>query len=100
MADHTPGPWAVHPVKAQIDAFPAGAVVPVCSLLWPTELRSEDETEANAYLIAAAPDLLAALKLILASHDASCKGERCAIVGIDLARAALAKAEGTTAHVG
>lgn len=52
----TPGPWAVNPVSAQVDAMPS--LLPVCQLLWPTDQRSEAETEANARLIAAAPDLL------------------------------------------
>ena len=41
----------------------------------------------------AAPDLLAALKLIIKSHDASCPGEDCRIFGIDLARNLIAKIE-------
>jgi len=58
-ARHTSGPWAVNPVCAQVDAMPSG--LPICQLLWPTDERSEAETEANAHLIAAAPDLLEAL---------------------------------------
>jgi hypothetical protein len=34
---------------------------PICGMLWPTDLRSEDETFDNARLIAAAPELLEAL---------------------------------------
>jgi hypothetical protein len=64
-AKHTPGPWAVHPSKARVDAFVGGAPLPVCELLWPTDQRSEAETEANARLIAAAPELLAACKAML-----------------------------------
>ncbi len=52
------------------------------------------EAAANAWLIAAAPDLLAACKLLLESHDASCKGEDCPLYGIDLTRAAIKKAIG------
>ena len=44
-------------------------------------------------LLKAAPAMLAALKLILVTHDATCAGEDCHIGGIDLARAAIAKAE-------
>lgn len=61
---HTPGPWAVHPGCAQVDAFTPTPVA-VCRLLWPTDVRGEEETEANARLIAAAPDLLAALDGLL-----------------------------------
>lgn len=49
----TPGPWATHPVLAQIDAFAAGLPLPVCQMLWPTEQRSEVETEANSEFIVA-----------------------------------------------
>lgn len=65
MSEHTPGPWAVNPALAQVDAFvlsPSQAPIPVCQMLWPTDERSEAETEANARLVAAAPDILAALK--------------------------------------
>jgi hypothetical protein len=62
MSKHTPGPWAVHPVRARVDAFNSGDALPVCELLWPTDERTEEETEANAALIAAAPDLLEALQ--------------------------------------
>ena len=38
-------------------------------------------------------ELLAALKLMLASHDATFPGEECQLSGVDLARAAIAKAQ-------
>ena len=70
MTDFTKGPWAVNPVSAHVDVMveqPDGSMVPVpiCALLWPTDERSEDETEANAHLIAAAPDLLDALQAVM-----------------------------------
>jgi hypothetical protein len=61
-AAFTSGPWAVNPLNAQVDAFDSGEPVPVCQLLWPTELRSEDETLANAALIATAPNLFDGLE--------------------------------------
>lgn len=61
MSAHTPGPWLVNPFVARVDN---GLDSPICELLWPTSLRSEDETEANGRLIAAAPELLEALKAI------------------------------------
>ena len=70
---HTAGPWSVHPVNAQVDAFVGGEPLPVCQLLWPTTERTEAETEANASLIAAAPDLLAALKAVT-DHFAAVMG--------------------------
>ena len=96
MSAHTPGPWAVHPVKAQVDAF-SPHPIPVCQMLWPTTERSEDETEANARLIAAAPDLLEALKGL---HDDLAEYQRINNIGgydnhwMVAARAAIKKAEG------
>lgn len=62
MVKHSAGPWAVNPFNAQVDAFKDGRPLPVCQLLWPTDERSEAETQANARLIAEAPDMLAMLK--------------------------------------
>ena len=97
MADrtqHTPGPWAVNPVGAVVDSFRAtGEIVPVCALLWPTDVRSEDETEANARLIAAAPDLLAALKALVDVIDLHYPRDHFTV--LTSARAAIAKAEAT-----
>jgi len=61
-AQHTPGPWSVNPKAALIDA-PDGESI--CLLRWPTTVRTEVETKANATLIAAAPDLLEALEACL-----------------------------------
>ena len=61
---HTPGSWVINPFVAQVDAFNDEGPAPVCKMLWPTDLRSEAETEANARLIAAAPEMLAALEYI------------------------------------
>lgn len=68
---HTPGPWAVNPFRAQVDAFRGQDALPlaVCQLLWPTKERSEAETEANGRLIAAAPDLLGALHNLMNGID-------------------------------
>lgn len=85
---HTPGPWTVSKSGVSVDAGPTGP-----------RIRQErgapdEELRANASLIAAAPDLLAAVKalLIVAEH-----GE-CEAMHPDeadhMARAAIAKAEG------
>lgn len=87
---HTPGPWAVHPNQAVVDAFDGGVPLSVCALLWPTDERSEDETFANARLIASAPDLLDALREI-ADLPWFRQDE-----GAQIARAAIAKAKGET----
>jgi hypothetical protein len=52
----------------------------------------EDIQEANASLIAAAPELLKALKKAL--NESGCDGDLCCYEWHDVARAAIAKAEG------
>lgn len=79
MSTHTPGPWAAQPHDLKCWTVVAGAGSSVAHV----DLRSEPEiTEANARLIAAAPDLLEALKFaeaILEQHVAAscdiCGGE-------------------------
>lgn len=98
---HTPGPWAVNPIKAQVDAFATGDPVAVCQMLWPTEERTEAETEANGRLVAAAPDMLAALKRSAAILQmAASDGKKPSINNLNgivtLVREAIAKAERTT----
>lgn len=39
-------------------------------------------------------ELLVGAKMVLESHDRTCKGEECQISGIDILRAAIARAEG------
>lgn len=61
---YTPGPWEVNPFVARVDCIEPsklGGLLPVCQMLHPTDERSEYQTEANARLIAAAPELLEAL---------------------------------------
>ena len=58
----TPGPWGVNQLTAHVmpadQIFdPAEIGSPICAMLHPTAFRNESETEANAHLIAAAPDL-------------------------------------------
>lgn len=65
---HTPGPWHRNiPPASKYNTIFAGRNTHVCSL--DRAGKSESEIEANAYLIAAAPDLLAALRLALALFD-------------------------------
>ena len=61
MSDHTPGPWVVKGSKVWEEKHFYKArrgIVAEPSISW----RDSAEFEANARLIAAAPDLLAALK--------------------------------------
>jgi hypothetical protein len=92
MSKHTPGPWAVNPMNAQVDEFGGqGMPLPVCHMLWPTDKRKEAETMANARLIAAAPDLLEALERILADGDVR---DILGKADMSKARSAIAKARG------
>jgi len=84
---HTPGPWRV---TEDANGFAvswlnspglAGRIAKVNS--------GQIEQEANAHLIAAAPELLKALVAIVAVADRK-------TAEFDLARAAIAKARGTT----
>ena len=77
---HTPGPWQSERKKVFASSPIAFA---------DDYNKSEPEAYANARLIAAAPDLLAALKKI-AELPVAVGGSYC----IDIARAAIAKAEG------
>lgn len=113
-ATHTPGPWSVpHFAEPDVNCECSyvlcdhlmGAVASVyCSgegADWKSHGDNPKFAEAcaNAHLIAAAPDLLAALKKLAASHLATIEGEgfdpeHCVCSDLDDAFAAIAKAEG------
>lgn len=79
MSEHTPGPWhvlgpwpSIH-VGPMVDPGSSGEPCPepptygpVCTIHQSEDYKTEasDEVKANAHLIAAAPDMLAALKKI------------------------------------
>ncbi|MDB5350989.1 MAG: hypothetical protein JWN86_2236 [Planctomycetota bacterium] len=110
---HTPGPWAIqknvwherpkeltlvapdrrhssyrtiHPVKE------GGELAKYPIAMMNGDPRPRSENEANARLIAAAPELLEALEVILGSdgYEVDC-------IGRDMVRAAVAKARGEAA---
>jgi hypothetical protein len=100
---HTPGPYRVyaHPRLGAVRVLDvAGALVADTF----TNLRPQSECEANARLIAAAPDLLEALVTLLECtewiDDAGPDGETYQSPelkkAISDAKAAIGKAEGTT----
>lgn len=110
MSKHTPGPWEASEID---DGFDCGHVIRMGESIAspyhyashhrieydhgcdPEDNRDQfEEAEANARLIAAAPDLLEAARVILASIDEQGTPlSRSAIEDTPL-RAAIAKAEG------
>ena len=85
-AKHSAGPWtAIKASHGPIDIFDANDrdVVTVYGGGVP------EDREANARLIAAAPDLLAALEALTANLD---EGDFISLTRIDAAKAAIAKA--------
>ena len=112
MTAHTPGPWTYRPMPEPdsahtywIDGPHGEPVAEVC------EFRPDDSAnDANARLIAAAPELLAALQRLArqaeasptwAEHDGeiSLRGDRAMarLSALTAARAAIAKTEGGVA---
>lgn len=99
MMAHTPGPWTIYRTTdgraiLGIGDADAGGITDAHFGFW----RSGEEYEANARLIASAPDLLEALRIMV---DAECSYMRLNNLGdpekndrIRLSRAAIAKAEG------
>lgn len=89
-AQHTPGPWYIgmRPGPMIYGDAPRGAQVADMS----GPLIPADENSANARLIAAAPDLLAALREI-ADLPGYVRGSALEMA-VQTARAAIAKAEG------
>ena len=87
---HTPGPWTVDYTDDNLRIYAGDLLIgEVNGSTEHIEVRGLDEetTEANAWLIAAAPDLLAALERILARTE---RGEDAKVV--EQARAAIGKA--------
>ncbi|MFM2091503.1 MAG: hypothetical protein RLZZ127_1992 [Planctomycetota bacterium] len=97
MTAHTPAPWTVRTARAVV----GGAVIPEIGAVLDLDQRHPEVNMANARLAAAAPEMLAALKAILAFDEMSdCSSESGSwqSVGLsdafDTVRAAIAKAEG------
>ena len=106
MNKHTPGPWAVdmdgsfYSVVADVGKKWNNPTVcalhydatPVDSVTIGAWLRHYDNADANARLIAAAPDLLAALEDLLLVANVRIDDPRCPV--FDHARAVIARARG------
>jgi len=99
VGDYTPGPWELR--EGWEEVFGPGIYTPGAHDMEPHAAVSQfaADPDADARLIAAAPDLLAALEQIVADNDGYCyrcekgndHGPSCPI---PTARAAIAKAKG------
>lgn len=83
MSKHTPGPWTIS--YCQIMGKPSGIEEPIGI----ADVKNRD-MDANARLIAAAPDLLEAAKAIMNSN----RGEHLPAEKVGKMMEAIAKAEG------
>ena len=93
MRGHTPGPWALHDEVAGVIYGPDGHQV--CTT--PRTTRRGVERAANARLITAAPEMLAALLKLVEAVDPAVGGltlEDWATEPVADARAAIARATG------
>ena len=95
---HTPGPWAAD----KYGVITGGeylcttiAETPVVAWRSAGQKKQSDQAMSNSRLIAAAPDLLAALKDCYAELNqlAFLQGDKLAKITLDKARAAISKAE-------
>lgn len=98
---HTPGMWASYEIEGPTSIVP----VPVSFVTGPTYVthgKSVGFTPADANLIAAAPDLLEALKALRLQSlqsDVNSPSNEWGREALGLANAAIAKAEGTPSPV-
>ena len=90
VTKHTPGPWEMMPPLGEGNYSVMSSKVNAGGNWYVAEIPngSHAEAQANARLIAAAPELLDALRLVLA-HDGALTGADWTAI-----RAAIAKAEG------
>ena len=105
MTMHTKGPWSAIAVCPGVTADIGGLPTSICTMDYqrhslPQHRICRDESVANARLIAAAPDLLAALEGILALGNAEIERPLTMRSGWQKVesdiRAAIAKAKGVT----
>jgi len=89
---HTPGPWEVFESHTGIYILDSAEQAAVCKLEWCLE------AEANARLIAAAPELLDALKRLCSKFGVDDSGTPRDWTEWREARAVIAKAEGMDAE--
>lgn len=98
---HTPGPWSANftrlsglAIGFHITDKKHGSLRPICEAYDKTGAMDPDEIDANARLIAAAPELLNALQVLLSLHDARVDTADAWNISMEEARSAIAKATG------
>ena len=95
MADHTPGPW--HVCGDMIRSTVSNAAMRSVAKVYVSQMHGKPEAAANARLIAAAPDLLAACRAIephIASNHPVTDNEHPYLTAVRQLRAAIDRAEG------
>ena len=97
MSKHTPGPWTANkPTQSNGRAeVHAGPMLVAQAFNWLLDAEGDEQCWADARLIAAAPDLLAALNDMLNAENSYPYGgmSESEIAAIGKARAAIARAE-------
>lgn len=98
LTEHTPGPWKYDETWALVHGADNSEVCAIHSGSPGEQRNNRNVVYANAHLIAAAPELLAALKEALPqverTHCRAPDGETCDNMVIAIVRAAIARAEG------
>ena len=89
MSKHTPGPWAYENYGGTVHVFLDNkeGTPSICKLVG-------NDKDANARLIAAAPELLGALEELFSMADDAYEGDDEFTWNVGKARAAIAKAKG------
>jgi hypothetical protein len=96
MTEHTQGPWKAFSLNGIISVMKGGKEVVHWSGFDAADFKRQ--REANARLIAAAPDMLAALKAFIADYENTAQTCHNGYTA-EKARSAIAKAEGTTPEI-
>ena len=99
MSEHTPGPWKIERhYDSGYKNISAQKHTALAQVVWCMEDEDRSpECEANAHLIAAAPELLDALCYLLEASSGQGPHEQW-LAAMDQARAAIAKATGVLAE--
>lgn len=92
MTQHTPGPWQIEKDGVSSTNAPDDGDI-ICDAPIYAE-HSMKRWEANARLIAAAPDLLAALQAIVMAWDSPKERAALSYAHLETAKNAIARAEG------